>query len=99
AHAHQEQVRIEVDVHRFAPLCDGQIGDLAARRENAGVQHQHIDAAECKDGPSYGDSHALLVGDVALQPQEIRARVKRLDLRVEVEADDGRTAREERGHG
>src|SRR2546425_38758 len=46
AGAHQEQVRIEVDVHRLAPLCDGQIGDLAARRENAGVQHEHVQPAE-----------------------------------------------------
>src|SRR5438034_606941 len=39
AGAHQEQVRIEVDAHRLAPLCGGQIGDPAARRENSGVQH------------------------------------------------------------
>src|SRR5207245_9133748 len=50
AGAHAEQLRIEVDAHRLAPLLGRQIGDLAACRENAGVQHEHVDTAESNDG-------------------------------------------------
>src|SRR5881396_922153 len=68
AGAHQEQVRIEVDAHCLAPLFGGQIRDPAARRENAGVQHEHVEPAECEDGFLEGGAHLRLVGDVALQP-------------------------------
>src|SRR2546426_11050775 len=63
--------RIEVDVHRLAPLFGGQIGDLAACRENAGVQHEHVQPAEGEHRLLEGRAHLRLVGNVAAHPEKI----------------------------
>ena len=87
AGAQQEQVGVEIDRHDLAPFVGGELADVAAGRENAGVQHQHVQAAVRKNRALERKLDRMLVGEIAAQAEEILALVDVLDRGIDIQSD------------
>ena len=81
ARAHQQQVRVEVDRHHLAPLVGAEVLDAARGREDARIQHQHVEPAEGARRQLERGGDRALVGDVAGEAEVVVALVQRLDRR------------------
>src|SRR5882724_7604658 len=92
--AHQDEIRVQIHAHRSAPLLGRELGNLARRGENSGVEHQHVDAPEGGDRATDGDHYLRLVCDIAVPAQKVRPQVERVDSLVEVEPNNSGSAGE-----
>jgi hypothetical protein len=96
--AEQHETGVEIDAKDTAPVLGRQRRDRCTRRKDAGVEHEHVNATEGRDGLRERGLERCLVGEVANNSEVIAALERAGDRRVKVEPHHGGSALQQRGY-